>query len=79
MAKVLREKGELAWPVLLRCRIRYFTDGKVIGSKVFLEEVFARNRKGMGVKREHGARTPRGLKLGDDWRTLTDLRGEVVL
>ena len=56
-----------------------FNDGKVIGSKVFLEEVFATNRKGMGVKRESGARTPRGLKLGDDWRTLTDLRGEVVL
>jgi hypothetical protein len=55
------------------------TDGKVTGSKVFLKEVFARNRKRMRVKRERGARTLRGLRLGGDWRTLTDLRGEVVL
>ena len=77
--KVMRAKGQLSWPTLLRCRIRYFTDGKVIGRRAFLEEVFTRNRERMGVKREVGARRPRGLKLGDDWRTLTDLRGQVVL
>ena len=77
--KVMRAEGQLGWPTLLRCRIRYFTDSKVIGSKAFLEEVFARNREKLGVKREVGARRPRGLKLGDDWRTLTDLRGQVVL
>ena len=77
--KVMRAEGRLGWPTLLRCRIRYFTDGKAIGSKGFLEEVFARNREKLGVKREMGARRPRGLKLGDDWRTLTDLRGQVIL
>ena len=77
--KVMRAEGQLSWPTLLRCRIRYFTDGKVIGRRAFLEEVFTRNRERMGVKREMGARRPRGLKLGDDWRTLTDLRGQVVL
>ena len=77
--KVMRAKGQLSWPTLLRCRVRYFTDGKVIGRRAFLEEVFTRNRERMGVKREMGARRPRGLKLGDDWRTLTDLRGQVVL
>ena len=77
--KVMQAEGQLSWPTLLRCRIRYFTDGKVIGRRAFLEEVFARNRERMGVKREVGARRPRGLKLGDDWRTLTDLRGQVVL
>ena len=79
VGKVMRAEGQLGWPTLLRCRIRYFTDGKVIGRRAFLEEVFARNRERMGVKREMGARRPRGLKLGDDWRTLTDLRGQVVL
>ena len=79
VGKVMRAEGRLGWPTVLRCRIRYFTDGKVIGSRAFLEEVFARNREKMRVKREAGARRPRGLKLGDDWRTLTDLRGQVVL
>ena len=65
--------------MLLRCRIRYFTDSQVIGTKVFLDEVFESSRKDLKVKREAGARKPRGLMLGNDWRTLTDLRGEVVL
>ena len=79
VGKVMRAEGQLSWPTLLRCRIRYFTDGKAIGSRAFLEEVFARNRERLRVKREVGARRPRGLKLGDDWRTLMDLRGPVVL
>ena len=77
--KVMRAEGRLGWSTLLRCRIRYFTDSKVIGRAAFLEEVFARNRGRMGVKRNIGARRPRGLTLGSDWRTLTDLRGQVVL
>ena len=77
--KVMQAEGRLGWSTLLLCRIRYFTDGKVIGSRAFLEEVFARNREKLGAKRKNGARRPRGLKLGDDWRTLTDLRGPAVL
>ena len=79
MEKVNRAQGELPWATLLRCRVRYFTDSQVIGSKRFLDEVFTRNRKGLKVTGDDGARRPRGLKLGEDWRTLTDLRGEVVL
>jgi REP element-mobilizing transposase RayT len=33
-----RQKGELSTAVLLRCRMRYFTDGVVIGSKQFVRE-----------------------------------------
>ena len=77
--KVMKRQGDLAWPTLLRCRIRYFVDSKAIGGKVFLDEVFARNREALKVKREAGARKPRGLLLGEDWRTLTDLRGETIL
>ena len=76
---MLRAQGELPWPTLLRCRIRYLTDSQVIGSKQFLEAVFTRNRDDLKVTREEGARQPRGLKLGKDWRVLRDLRGEVVL
>lgn len=33
-----RQKGELSTAVLLRCRMRYFTDGVIIGSKQFVRE-----------------------------------------
>ena len=32
---------DLALAKMLRCRVRYFTDGAVIGSKEFVNEVFA--------------------------------------
>jgi REP element-mobilizing transposase RayT len=37
--KVLRSGGRVASTELLRCRVRYFTDGAVIGSRGFVEEV----------------------------------------
>ena len=77
--KVMAKEGQLGWPTLLRCRIRYFTDSKAIGREAFLEEVFGRSRERLRVKRKIGARRLRGLKLGDDWRTLIDLRGDVIL
>ena len=33
VSKVVRKEGRLGWAALLRCRIRYFTDGKVIGRR----------------------------------------------
>lgn len=33
-----KQKGELSTAVLLRCRMRYFTDGVIIGSKQFVRE-----------------------------------------
>ena len=33
--------GEIPIWKVLRCRIRYFTDGAVIGSRVFVDEAFA--------------------------------------
>jgi putative transposase len=44
--KVLgQQEGEIPLPDLLRCRIRYFTDGGILGSKAFVQEQFARCRK----------------------------------
>ena len=34
-AKVVAEGGELPWHTLLRCRVRYFTEGRVLGSAEF--------------------------------------------
>jgi putative transposase len=61
---------------MLRCRIRYFTDGAVIGSRVFVNEAFAGARERFGVKRSDGARKMRGsasAAVGLLW-SLRDLR-----
>ncbi len=44
---------------MLRCRIRYFSDGAVIGSRVFVNEAFIASRDRFTSKRKDGAR---GLK-----------------
>jgi REP element-mobilizing transposase RayT len=45
---------------MLRCRVRYFTDGAVIGSRGFVNEAFAAARERFGSKRKDGARKLRG-------------------
>jgi hypothetical protein len=45
---------------MLRCRVRYFSDGAVIGSKEFVNEAFASARDRFGPKRKDGARAMRG-------------------
>ena len=45
---------------MLRCRVRYFTDGVVIGSREFVNEVFMQARGRFGPKRKDGARAMRG-------------------
>jgi len=67
---------ELPKRALLHQRIRYFTDGLVLGSAAFVEEVFRRKRRSLGIKRKIGPRVPRLEGLGD-LRTLKDLRGSV--
>ena len=51
------------WQVL-RCRVRYFTDGAVLGSKGFVDGVFVRERSRFGPNRESGARKIRDEVLG---------------
>jgi putative transposase len=40
--------------------VRYFTDGAVIGSRMFIEEVFRHSRDRFGPRRKTGARKLRG-------------------
>jgi len=55
------ERGRnVALSKMLRCRVRYFTDGAVIGSREFVEEVFQKSRERFGPKRKDGARKWRG-------------------
>ena len=67
---------ELPKRALLHQRIRNFTDGLVLGSAAFVEEVFRRKRRSLGIQRTVGPRVPRQEGLGD-LRTLKDLRGKV--
>ncbi|MBV9390837.1 MAG: transposase [Verrucomicrobia bacterium] len=39
------QNGQLSLGELLRCRVRYFTDGGIIGSQAFVQEQFARLNK----------------------------------
>ena len=74
---VLESDGKLTLPQALRCRVRYFSDGVVLGSKTFVEDVFQRNREQFGLKRKSGARPLRRAEAGD-LCTMRDLRLEVI-
>ena len=51
---------DLGMAGMLRCRVRYFTDGAVIGSKAFVNEAFEAARERFTAKRKDGARRLRG-------------------
>jgi REP element-mobilizing transposase RayT len=51
---------DIRFAAMLRHRVRYFTDGAVIGSKVFVNEAFALSRERFTSGRKDGARRMRG-------------------
>jgi REP element-mobilizing transposase RayT len=51
---------DLGMATMLRFRVRYFTDGAVIGSKAFVNEAFAGARERFSPSRKDGARKLRG-------------------
>ncbi|YCM44017.1 transposase [Verrucomicrobiaceae bacterium 227] len=72
------EARDLKISKVVRCRVRYFTDGAVIGSKSFVNGVFQANRERFGSKRKDGARKPRGAlgeMAGEIW-SLRDLKAD---
>ncbi len=71
--QVLATGGQLPMRVLLRCRVRYFSDGLALGSRAFIEELFDQHREQFGRIRSSGARP---MKHGqwDGLCTLRDLR-----
>ena len=56
-----KERGRLPLAVVLRCRVRYFSDGIVLGSTSFVEEHLSQED---GI-RAKGARELRGADWGD--------------
>ncbi|MCX6867184.1 MAG: hypothetical protein NTV46_13375, partial [Verrucomicrobia bacterium] len=58
--EMLERSRDVALGRMLRCRVRYFTDGAVIGSRGFVDEVFRLCRDRFGGTRKDGARKWRG-------------------
>ncbi|MGE9289454.1 MAG: transposase, partial [Puniceicoccales bacterium] len=59
-----REKGQVALGVILRCRVRYFSDGMVLGSAEFVREFLHREAPDKMGKRPH-------LMRGANWNGLS--------
>ena len=74
--KVLAARGRLPLGSYVRCRVRYFCDGAVLGSRGFVEELFQRHRDRFGEKRRSGGRRVRGLEDAELY-TFRDLRLKV--
>jgi putative transposase len=59
--KVIEEQdGELSSQEQLRCRIRYFSDGVILGSRSFVEDHFYRLKEKFGYRRKSG---PTALRM----------------
>lgn len=71
--KVLEAGGKLSRAELMQCRVRYFSDGVVLGSKAFVEDIFQSHRDEFGLKRKTGARKPKYGQWGE-LCTMRDLR-----
>jgi REP element-mobilizing transposase RayT len=69
---VRKARGRLPVWQALRLRWRHMSQGMALGSREWVEEVFAAHRENFGKKRENGARAVRGLDSG--LFTLRDLR-----
>ena len=68
---------ELKMAEMLGYRIRYFTSGAVIGSKMFVNEAFAQARERFSKRRKDGARAMKGdaqAARGQLW-SMRDLKG----
>ncbi|MBP8963514.1 MAG: transposase, partial [Opitutaceae bacterium] len=72
LQQVVATGGKLPLTTLLRCRIRHFTDGAVLGSQAFVQQQLAAYR----TLHHRRARTAvRPMPLITDWGGLATLRG----
>jgi putative transposase len=60
----LENREDVALRQVLRWRVRYFTDGAVVGSRAFVDAFFHECRERFGAKRKTGARKMRGSASG---------------
>ena len=57
----------------IRCRVRYFSDGMVLGSDLYVEAIFKQERDRFGKKRKRGGHAMRGI-VTEDLKVMRDLR-----
>jgi hypothetical protein len=69
--------GRLSMKQLMQCRVRYFTDGGVMGTRAFVNEIFEGQRRFYSNRRREGARPMKHGEWGDLY-TMRDLRRTVV-
>jgi hypothetical protein len=69
--------AELSREQVLRIRVRYLTDGAVLGSRRFVDDVFHRCRSRFSARRRDGARKMQGAAWGGLY-VLRDLRSTVL-
>jgi hypothetical protein len=75
----LERSRDVALGRMLRCRVRYFSDGAVLGSREFVDGVFRACRERFGPRRTSGARKLRGsaAAVGGALWSVRDLRLEI--
>ena len=69
--------GKLSRMAMLRCRVRYFTAGAVLGTRRFVNEVFLARRECFGLRRREGAHAMRGADFGGLY-ALRDLKRAAI-
>jgi len=62
VVKVVEAKGRLPVWEYVRLRVRYFTDGAVLGTRGFVDGVFTALRERYGARRKDGARRLKGIQ-----------------
>jgi REP element-mobilizing transposase RayT len=70
----LERRRDVALGKMLRYRVRYFSDGAVLGSREFVDGVFRACRERFGEKRKSGARKLRGSAMAAAKGTLWSVR-----
>jgi putative transposase len=77
--EVVKAEGVMPIAAVLRHRVRYLSDGAVLGTAGFVDEIFLREKEAgrASPKRETGARMMRGAQWGE-MRVMRDLRKEVI-
>ena len=71
LAQVIEAGGKLPLAEVLRCRIRYFTDGAVLGGRAFVAQHLARYQQKTGRRHQQDVHH---LPTLTDWGAMTALR-----
>jgi putative transposase len=74
LSQVLKAKGRLPLATVLRCRLRHFSDGAVLGTQAFVQEHLAAYRARHARHGRRARTAPRPLPRFADWGDIATLR-----